>query len=306
MKQHAAKGAEILDAVEFPYAVVPVVRHHHEQWNGRGYPDGLTGEAIPFGARVLSVVDCFDAVTSDRPYRRKMTDEEGIEILRARRGTMYDPRVVDVFISLIPQLRREDRLVDLANPPVSAAPAGVEPRPVAETAPAAVDADLALISAPLLSEQLRRLLPGAEACFFAPASDGHQLQVACATRAMSAAILALKVPIGEGLAGWVAVNRHTIVNSHANLDLGELADDLGLEACTAAPVFALGTLVGVLSVYMPAGRRFSDAEVRAVGALSQILGLTITQRQFAIEPGVSAWPTGASANTSTSIAAKAS
>ena len=83
MKQHAAKGAEILQTVDFPYAVVPIVRHHHEQWNGQGYPDGLAGEHIPFGARVLAVVDCFDAVTSDRPYRRKMSDVQGIDILRA-------------------------------------------------------------------------------------------------------------------------------------------------------------------------------------------------------------------------------
>ncbi len=71
IKLHAAKGAEILTAVEFPYPVVPIVRSHHEQWNGQGYPDGLSGEDIPFGARILTVVDCFDAVTSDRPYRRQ-------------------------------------------------------------------------------------------------------------------------------------------------------------------------------------------------------------------------------------------
>src|SRR6185295_9301376 len=112
IKLHAAKGAEILTAVEFPYPVVPIVRSHHEQWNGKGYPDGLSGEDIPFGARILSVVDCFDAVTSDRPYRRKMTDEQGIDILRARSGTMYDPRIVEAFIRLIPELRREDRIID--------------------------------------------------------------------------------------------------------------------------------------------------------------------------------------------------
>jgi GAF domain-containing protein len=103
---------------------------------------------------------------------------------------------------------------------------------------------------------------------------------------MPAAALALRVPIGEGLAGWVAVNRHTIVNSHTDLDLGMLASELGLGACTATPVFALGNLAGVLSVYLPAGRKFTDSEVRAVGAFSQMIGLVMAQPQIAIVPDV--------------------
>ena len=75
MKRHASIGAEILSAVEFPYPVVPIVRHHHENWDGTGYPDGVKGKAIPTGARILSVVDCFDAMTSDRPYRPRMSDD---------------------------------------------------------------------------------------------------------------------------------------------------------------------------------------------------------------------------------------
>jgi HD-GYP domain-containing protein (c-di-GMP phosphodiesterase class II) len=74
------------------------VRHHHENWDGSGYPDGLSGEAIPMGARILSVVDCYDALTSDRPYRRRMSHEQAAAILLERRGTMYDPLVVDTFM----------------------------------------------------------------------------------------------------------------------------------------------------------------------------------------------------------------
>ena len=97
MKLHAPIGAEILSAIDFPYPVVPIVRHHHENWDGTGYPDRISGTDIPIGARILSVVDCFDALTSDRPYRRRMTDEAALAILHERRGTMYDPLVVDVF-----------------------------------------------------------------------------------------------------------------------------------------------------------------------------------------------------------------
>ena len=99
MKLHAPIGAEILSSIEFPYPVVPIVRHHHENWDGTGYPDGLKGAEIPLGARILSVVDCFDALTSDRPYRRRMTDEQALKIITDRRGTMYDPLVVDTFVA---------------------------------------------------------------------------------------------------------------------------------------------------------------------------------------------------------------
>lgn len=104
MKTHSNVGADILAAIQFPYPVVPIVRHHHENWDGSGYPDGLSGTEIPIGARILSVVDCFDALTSDRPYRPKLTDDEAVAILEDRRGTMYDPLVVDTFIRMHTQL----------------------------------------------------------------------------------------------------------------------------------------------------------------------------------------------------------
>src|SRR5437899_4264428 len=84
MKLHVDVGADILSLVDFPYPVVPIVRCHHENWNGTGYPRGIAGEDIPIGARILSVVDCFDALTSDRPYRRAMTEEAALGILRER------------------------------------------------------------------------------------------------------------------------------------------------------------------------------------------------------------------------------
>jgi len=99
MKRHADIGADLLSSIRFPYPVVPIVRHHHEQWNGRGYPNGISGTDIPLGARILSVVDCFDALNSDRPYRPRLSVSEAFGILRERRGTMYDPLVVDQFLS---------------------------------------------------------------------------------------------------------------------------------------------------------------------------------------------------------------
>src|SRR6202022_2535719 len=100
VKRHSAVGADILAAIEFPFPVVPIVRHHHENWDGSGYPDGLAGTDIPIGARILSVVDCFDALTSDRPYRSKLPDDAALAILKNRRGAMYDPVVVDALLEI--------------------------------------------------------------------------------------------------------------------------------------------------------------------------------------------------------------
>src|SRR5215831_2405780 len=107
MKVHTIVGAEILERVGFPYPVVPVVRHHHERWDGRGYPDGLRGDEIPITARILSVVDCFDAVREDRQYRKAMTREQAVALIKSGSGTMYDPEVVRMFLEYLPQFETE-------------------------------------------------------------------------------------------------------------------------------------------------------------------------------------------------------
>lgn len=104
MKTHADIGADLLSSIRFPYPVVPIVRHHHENWDGSGYPNGISKTDIPLGARILGVVDCFDALNSERPYRGKLSVEEAFAVLRERRGTMYDPWVVDAFLSVYPEI----------------------------------------------------------------------------------------------------------------------------------------------------------------------------------------------------------
>lgn len=106
VKLHPKIGAEILERVEFPYPVVPIVRHHHEQWSGAGYPDGLSGTEIPIGARILSVVDCFDALVSDRPYRKGMPVVDAVRIIAADSGTRYDPEIVALLEAHCERLER--------------------------------------------------------------------------------------------------------------------------------------------------------------------------------------------------------
>src|SRR6267143_2101831 len=107
MKMHTIVGAQILGRVDFHYPVVPIVRHHHERWDGCGYPDGLQGEDIPLTARILTVVDCFDALREDRQYRRGLTREEAVEFLLKNSGSQYDPRVVGLFITHLPEFEAE-------------------------------------------------------------------------------------------------------------------------------------------------------------------------------------------------------
>ena len=115
MKIHTTVGAQILERVGFPYPVVPIVRYHHEQWDGRGYPEGLRGEEIPVTARILSVADCFDSVREDRPYRPGMTRDEACAMIRRGAGTHFDPRVVETFLKHLPQFEQEIAAEGLDN-----------------------------------------------------------------------------------------------------------------------------------------------------------------------------------------------
>jgi putative nucleotidyltransferase with HDIG domain len=116
VKQHAIIGADILSAVAFPGPLAIIVRHHHENWDGTGYPDGLHGEAIPIGARVLAIVDCYDALTSDRPYRRALPHDRAVAMIHERRATMYDPEIVDAFLRIVQRTGASFAWKDVGRP----------------------------------------------------------------------------------------------------------------------------------------------------------------------------------------------
>jgi putative two-component system response regulator len=116
LRRHAEYGAAIVAPLRFAERVAPIVLAHHEHWDGSGYPRGLSGESIPLGARIIAVVDAFDAMNTDRPYRNALGAEEAIRRLRAGSGTQWDPRVVEAFVSVI--LRGDLPLGDLGWPDV--------------------------------------------------------------------------------------------------------------------------------------------------------------------------------------------
>lgn len=101
IKKHSQIGVDILRPVHFMHDIIPLILHHHERWDGRGYPDGLKGEEIPIGARIISVSDAYDALTSDRSYRKAYRKTKAIEIIRKASGTMYDPKVVNAFLKIL-------------------------------------------------------------------------------------------------------------------------------------------------------------------------------------------------------------
>jgi putative nucleotidyltransferase with HDIG domain len=105
VKQHAAIGADLLAGLSLSGPLAALVRHHHENWDGTGYPARLRGEDIPAGARALAIADCYDAMTSDRPYRRAMGHTAAMTMMSQRRGTMFDPQMTDTFLQIVQGLR---------------------------------------------------------------------------------------------------------------------------------------------------------------------------------------------------------
>lgn len=270
MKLHVEAGADILSSIDFPYPVVPIVRAHHENWDGSGYPRGLKGVQIPIGARILSVVDCYDALTSDRPYRGAMRDDQALAIIRERRGTMYDPVVVDTFERVVrdigpmavqPQMQKAIHQINRAATPVAvsadAAPAVTAGAPDGPDSLAAL-ANLARIvsggpSAPdvasMIWAHIRHIVPNASCAFFLSEEARDAVSVRFAAGEASTALQGLEIKVGDHLTGWVAENLQPIINSEAQLDLGPSAAFVGLRFCMSLPLASEGQLAGVLSLY---------------------------------------------------------
>ena len=288
MKLHSSVGADILSSIKFPYPVVPIVRHHHENWDGTGYPDGLRGEDIPIGARILSVVDCFDALTSDRPYRPRLSDEAALEILRARRGSMYDPLVVDKFRDIWHRLAaaesqkaiRPESLAAIAQ----ASAEGSEPRADTRLDQIAASSEEMMTwyelaravngplsfdeAAEIVARYIRRMIPSAYCVFYTYDPKKDDLKVGHASGDSSGIFTGLRIGMGQRLTGWVAANRQTIVNSDPVLDLGESARALQppLRSCLSTPLLCDNALVGVVTLYSNSKNAFNEDHRRIIEA----------------------------------------
>ncbi len=286
MKLHASVGADILSAIDFPYPVVPIVRHHHECWDGSGYPDGLKGTAIPLGARILSVVDCFDALTSDRPYRPRLADKDAMRILMERRGSMYDPLVVDTFIRVHNELA-PGVVAKPSEPFTAITDAAAAPRAPFVTRTQPLE-DIASSSEEMLTlftlakeltgrmsvadigdvllRHLRRMVPSSLCVFYIHNEECTELVATHVSGENSETLHGLRIPLGERLSGWVAANRQSIRNSDPILDFGETARTMTPRprSCLSTPLISGDTLVGVLSLYAKGHDAFTEDHQRLV------------------------------------------
>jgi putative nucleotidyltransferase with HDIG domain len=281
MKLHAPIGAEILSAIDFPYPVVPIVRHHHENWDGTGYPDGLKGTDIPIGARILSVVDCFDALTSDRPYRGRMSDEDALRIVLDRRGTMYDPLVVDTFARcytrVMPapaaEVHPAARAVGGARERLAAEPAaqagyGAD-TPVLEELVAFNSLSKAVSGEGTINDvaslawlMLRQIVACDAMALFTPDEEADVMAACYAAGAHAASWRRSRYPMSVGAVGWTAVTHQSLANSEA-VPQGAEGLPVQYRMCTV-PLLYERELVGVLALYTSKGVPFTDQQVQVL------------------------------------------
>jgi len=301
MKVHTVVGAEIVQRIPFPYPVAPIVRSHHEKWNGNGYPDGLSGEQIPLGARILAAVDCLDALSSDRQYRRALPFAEAIAVIRSEAGVSYDPRVVEVMV------RRSAELENLSRQSGSLEKAtfSTELRIERGHAPAAgfessgkqltrlnesiTQGNGQPSTASALIEYLDRcdsrtdalaVLPSALAQAIPHAAmvlyllRGNSLQAALISGEEYRLFASSRIPLGAGLSGWVAENGKSICNGNPAVEPGFLNDPArfgSLHSALAAPLAGPTGVVGVLSLYSEQTDGFGEDDHHELLAIAKSL-----------------------------------
>jgi diguanylate cyclase (GGDEF)-like protein/putative nucleotidyltransferase with HDIG domain len=294
---HTVIGAEILGRVDFPFPVVPIVKHHHERWDGRGYPDRLKGELIPITARIMSVVDCFDSVREDRPFRSGMTRERAIELLRKGSGTHFDPTVVERFIAHLPRFEQEilARKLD-------------QPKPMSDAIESSdYDVALARENAPVTAyDQIRNAHREVYALYEIARSFGSSLETestlsvlvdkvghivpfdtcvvylydelkgfanaALAVGLNAEALRGRCVAPGEGVTGFALANRRAVNRLHPSLDCANLrlADGREYRSMASLPLCKDDLLLGALSVYSTTLPEYSDDHVRLLETVTHL------------------------------------
>jgi diguanylate cyclase (GGDEF)-like protein/putative nucleotidyltransferase with HDIG domain len=309
MKIHPLVGAEILERVRFPYPVVPIVRAHHEKWDGSGYPLGLKYEEIPIGARILSAVDFLDALASDRQYRRALPIEDVMKRLAEESGKAFDPRVVAVLQRTYRDLEKlvEKNSEEISKPqlPIEvkverglAPAAGFEKRGSSESHDTSFLASIAAARAEaqtlfelsqdlgaslslgetlsVFSVKLKRLVPY-DAIAIYVLRNGELLPEHVSGDNFRL-FASLRIPLGQGLSGWVAQNKKPIVNGNPSVEPGYLNDPTKfstLRSAISLPLEGLEGVVGVLSLYHAEKDAFTSDHLRVLLAVCSKMALAI-------------------------------
>jgi diguanylate cyclase (GGDEF)-like protein/putative nucleotidyltransferase with HDIG domain len=305
MKIHPIVGAEILEQVNFPYPVAPIVRAHHEKWDGNGYPLGLAGEEIPLGARILSAVDCLDALASDRQYRRAVPIDQAMEIVRRESGKSYDPRVVEALerryrgleAEAIQQNKSGAKLsLDARIRPGNAPATGLD-SVTQEVHPATFSSQIAaagreaqytleLVSElgnslsmsemlSVLSSRLTQLIP-CDAIAVYECKHGQLIPVYVDGKDRRL-FSSLQIPLGEGLSGWVALHNKHILNGNPSVEPGYLNDPKKfslLRSALSVPLAGQKGTLGALTLYRAGADAFAADDLRVLSGISNKIGLS--------------------------------
>jgi diguanylate cyclase (GGDEF)-like protein len=310
MRIHPVVGAEILERVAFPYPVAPIVRAHHEKWNGEGYPDGLKGEEIPIGARILAAVDCLDALASDRQYRRALPLDEAMKHVARQAGTSFDPKVVEILQRRYLELEQMvttsadfggssamsfDENVERGLQPgagfelnsggrggnstdflTSIALARQEAHTLFELSQD-LGSSLSLDETfSLFAMRLAKLVPYDSIVAFI--RRGDLLVPEFVSGEDSRLLSKLTIPMGTGMCGWVAQNSRPIVNGNPAVEDG-LADDAKgrtqLCSALAVPLESVSGSVGVLALYQIAPDAFTNDHLRILQVITPKLAYFI-------------------------------
>jgi diguanylate cyclase (GGDEF)-like protein/putative nucleotidyltransferase with HDIG domain len=311
MKVHPIVGAEILERVAFPYPVAPIVRSHHERWDGSGYPEGLTGENIPIGARILAAVDCLDALASHRQYRPALPLAEAMEKVKEKAGSWFDPHVVEILEHRYIDLERmaqmsEDTsaplglsrsvrverglapatgfertepthgMVDNADFLTSIASARQEAQTMFELSQD-LGVSLSLSETlSVLSMRLRRMIPYESIAVFV--NRNGWLLPELVSGENFRALSSLKIRVGEGLCGWVAENCKPIVNGNPQVEAGYLLEpgkQTDLQSALVVPLEGLNGVVGVLAMYQTQRDAFTPDHLRILLAVASKVALSV-------------------------------
>jgi putative nucleotidyltransferase with HDIG domain len=311
MKIHPIVGAEILEQVDFPYPVAPIVRAHHEKWNGSGYPDGVSGEAIPIGARILSAVDCLDALASDRQYRKALPLEQAMAIVVSESGKAFDPKVIAILERGYVEWEKLARSLPLQAPPKLstdikvergmapdagfAQPAGAGRDAIPEESMSSLagaqasaqtlfavhralgDAVSLDDTLSLIAVRLKRLLAHDALVVFL--RHGDRMIAEFVTGENLRLFSSLKVPLGDGICGWVAQNHKPILNANPAVEPG-YADDPNshkLGSALAVPLEGATGIAAVLALYRSQPEAFSKEDLEVVEALVRGSGTLIEE-----------------------------
>ncbi len=294
MQTHVYIGAEILGPVPFPFPVVDVVMTHHERWDGLGYPRGLKGEQIPIGGRIISIVDVFDALTSNRPYRRALSVDAAVQVLRESAGRQFDPRLVELFIQVLPGTRAIIEQFESEEQSRRAMAAAAEEGPRAldyigqAAAEMAAVCDVAQVLAQETTEEQALEVVVARALMLVPAdtavlylaTPGHELRAAAAEGCYADRLRGMVVHRGEGVAGTVAATQQPLLDVSASPDVARRfspEEDIELTAATAVPLLHGPEQLGVLAVYTMRYGTLSPHHVNVLNILAEHAAATLHQ-----------------------------